>query len=203
MSCWEFKWLDRYVMPPDSIYMSIWTAFALTINAASIFMVYYECAFHLKAFQTEPPAMFTFFEFVLLLETLIFFFKAYPKTESHKGPLYGLRCFCKSKPDPLAQAAKPDKDKKVERLEQMWENSFRKVATRYLTTMFLIDFLSNVPFIVVKYTYINMPYVQQIELSQFQTFAYLRLLRITQLPKILNASSGYARLAMYKYPAMR
>ena len=47
-SCWNFNWMNKYVVPPDNRFMTIWTAIALTVNTLSIFIVYYEAAFRLR-----------------------------------------------------------------------------------------------------------------------------------------------------------
>jgi len=48
-----------------------------------------------------------------------------------------------------------------------------------------------------------MAYEDFIKLSHVQLAAYLRLLRITQLPKILGATAVYSGVLMHKYPAKR
>ena len=69
--------------------MSLWTLFALSINTISIFVVYYECAFRMRAFD-KFSAFSVIIELVLVLELIIFFFKAYPAKEPHKGWIFAL-----------------------------------------------------------------------------------------------------------------
>ena len=76
--------------------------------------------------------------------------------------------------------------------EDLWERDFKKVAIRYLSNNFLFDFLSVVPFLIGKLIAGSEPPEIYMERTHMQVFAYLRLLRITQLPKILNASAIYA-----------
>lgn len=92
-SFWEFTWADRYVKSPDSRTMTLWTALALSINTMSIFIVYYEAAFRLVAWEKESPWVYAL-EFVLLFEIIIFFFKAYPAEENHRGWLLSVLGFC-------------------------------------------------------------------------------------------------------------
>ena len=87
ISCWEFRWLNRYVQPPNKYYMTIWTLIALTVNTLSIFLVYYECAFRLKVFDEFGPVSQTF-EVILVVEIIVFFFKAYPEKDGSEGFLY-------------------------------------------------------------------------------------------------------------------
>ena len=76
-TCWDFKWADRYVQSPSMVWMAIWTAVALTVNTISIFVVFYECAFRMRGLS-EPGALNTVFEIILLLEIILIFFKSYP-----------------------------------------------------------------------------------------------------------------------------
>ena len=97
---WEFKWADRYVKSPDSRIMSLWTLLALSMNTASIFIVYFECAFHLKAWEKEESWIYLI-EFILLLEIIVTFFKAYDsKDGGERGWLlsvFGICGCCKKK----------------------------------------------------------------------------------------------------------
>ncbi len=98
-SFWELTWADRYVKSPDSRIMTLWTALALSINTMSIFIVYYEAAFRLMAWEKEAPWVYAL-EFVLLLEIIVFFFKAYPAKDDHRGWLlsvFGACGLCKEK----------------------------------------------------------------------------------------------------------
>lgn len=77
VSCWKFIWADKYVQKPNKLWMVIWTALALSVNTISIFLVSYECAFHLTA-SSDLGAMSDIFEVILCLEVLVMFFKSYP-----------------------------------------------------------------------------------------------------------------------------
>ena len=77
------------------------------------------------------------------------------------------------------------------------------MAVRYLTGIFIIDFLSVVPFLLAKLTAGDVPYIELLERDHMKIFAYLRLLRITQLPVILNASNVYSQILMQKFPSRR
>lgn len=77
VSCFKLKWLDRYVQPPNKLLMTAWTFLALTVNSISIFFVYYECAFRMRAFKSFSFLQ-MIFDVVLTLEMIIHFFKAYP-----------------------------------------------------------------------------------------------------------------------------
>ena len=57
--------------------MMIQTLIALSVNAISIFTVYYDCAFRLKSKHTFEALPFVF-EIILIIEMILFFFKAYP-----------------------------------------------------------------------------------------------------------------------------
>ena len=69
--------------------MSLWTLFALSINTISIFVVYYECAFRMRAFD-KFSAFSVIIELVLVLELIVSFFKAYPAKDSHRGWILSL-----------------------------------------------------------------------------------------------------------------
>ena len=69
--------------------MSLWTLFALSINTISIFVVYYECAFRLRAFD-KFSAFSVIIELVLVLELIVSFFKAYPSKDTHRGWILSL-----------------------------------------------------------------------------------------------------------------
>ena len=69
------------------------------MNAISIFTVYYDCAFRLKT-KDKFEAMPFVFEIILIIEMILFFFKAYPAKESHRGYVFSIfrTCgFCKEK----------------------------------------------------------------------------------------------------------
>lgn len=94
---YELKWLDKYVKPPNNRYIAIYNLIAITANAISIFLVYYECSFRLKVFDSVGPFN-LLLEIILTLEIILIMFKAYPdKDDSNKGwlyPLYTLPCIC-------------------------------------------------------------------------------------------------------------
>jgi len=142
-SCWTFQWADKYLKPPDSKIMTLWTLLALSMNTGSIFIVYYEAAFQLTAWEREASWILVI-EFILLLEIIIFFFKAYPAKEDHRGwwfSVVGICGCCKE------ASEDPQKIGKIGAVEDRWESSFRKVAIHYLSGSFLTDFLSVVPFL--------------------------------------------------------
>ena len=63
-----------------------------------------------------------------------------------------------------------------------------------------------IPFFVGKLIVTNKQesdYQNMMNSPEMRIFAYLRLLRITQLPKILNASEVYAHILMQKFPTKR
>ena len=69
------------------------------MNAISIFTVYYDCAFRLKT-KDKFEAMPFVFEIILIIEMILFFFKAYPAKESHRGYVFSIfkTCgFCREK----------------------------------------------------------------------------------------------------------
>ena len=86
-----------------------------------------------------------------------------------------------------------------------WQKRFKLIAIRYLSGNFVFDFLSVFPFLFGKLATggDDITYREQLEMPIMQFFAYLRLLRITQLPKILNASTVYAQMLMNKFPSYR
>ena len=113
------------------------------MNTGSIFIVYYEAAFQLTAWEREASWILVI-EFILLLEIIIFFFKAYPAKEDHRGwwfSVVGICGFCKEASEDLQKIGK------IGAVEDRWESSFRKVAIHYLSGSFLTDFLSVVPFL--------------------------------------------------------
>ena len=176
--------------------MMFWTLVALSMNTVSIFIVYYECAFRLRAIEEEQSWIYAI-EVILLLELLLFFFKAYPNRESERGWICSILGLCG-----VCKAKKPNKKSlPAGNYESFWQMSFKKVAIRYLSGNFLIDFLSVVPFFIGKIISVNRSYKIMLEQKHMMVFAYLRLLRITQLPKILNASDVYANIFMRKFPS--
>ena len=77
--------------------MITWTLVATIVNSFSIFLVYYEWAFRLKALD-ELPGTFMFFEIVILMDLFVVFFRAYDAKEGHRGFVYSIfgTCgFCK------------------------------------------------------------------------------------------------------------
>ena len=80
---------------PNNPIVLIWTLGALSVNTASIFIVYYEAAFRLKAVENISSGM-VVLEVIMMLEVLFFFFKAYPAKESHRGWIFSI-CPCKKK----------------------------------------------------------------------------------------------------------
>lgn len=87
--------------------------------------------------------------------------------------------------------------------ESYWNRNFKQVALHYFSSNFIIDFISVYPFLLGKMTAGSAEYDELIKRGYMQVFGYLRLLRITQLPKILGASNTYAQLLMQKYPSFR
>lgn len=87
--------------------------------------------------------------------------------------------------------------------ESYWNRNFKQVALHYFSSNFIIDFISVYPFLLGKMTAGSAKYDELINRGYMQVFGYLRLLRITQLPKILGASNTYAQLLMQKYPSFR
>ena len=82
---------------PDKLYIIIWNFIALSMNTVSIFIVFYECAYRLTAVD-EASIGTTIIEFVLLVEIIMFFFKAIPNTSSQRGwlcSLFGACGLCK------------------------------------------------------------------------------------------------------------
>ena len=69
--------------------------------------------------------------------------------------------------------------------------------------MFIVDFLSVAPFLIAKLAAGDISYIALLERDYMRVLAYLRLLRITQLPKILNASDVYSQILMQKFPSRR
>ena len=137
--------------------MTLWTLLALSINTGSIFIVYYEAAFRLVAWDNEALWVYIL-EIVLLLEIIIFFFKAYPAKEGHRGWLlsvFGWCGLCKEKKEiKLFNNKIGDGDKG----EDQWETSFKKTCIRYLSGSFLTDFLSVVPFFIGKLAFTDGTY---------------------------------------------
>lgn len=135
--------------------MTIWTMIALSVNAISIFTVYYDCAFRLKSKHTFEAMPFVF-EVILIIEMLLFFFKAYPAKESPRGFLFSIfkTCgLCREKEEAEAKVGS-----KENRSDIMWQRKFRLIAFRYLSGNFLTDFLSVVPFFIGKLNNLNGDY---------------------------------------------
>ena len=65
----------------------------MSVNAISIFTVYYDCAFRLKSKDSFESIPFVF-EVILIIEMILFFFKAYPAKDSHRGYLFNIFKMC-------------------------------------------------------------------------------------------------------------
>ena len=63
-----------------------------------------------------------------------------------------------------------------------------KIASRYFSSWFIIDFVSILPFNVV-----DVAMGDTIDLSQFKAFRIIRLLRLAKLLRVLKASRIFAR----------
>ena len=74
----------------------------------------------------------------------------------------------------------------------LWNRKFKEIAIHYFTSNFIVDFLSVVPFLFTKLAASYDNYRELLDRDYMQVFAYLRMLRITQLPKILGASTVYS-----------
>ena len=178
--------------------MTIWTALALTVNAVSIFFVYYECAFRMFAFTSFSAQQFIF-EIILIIEVMVFFFKAYPAKETCRGWLFPVVFGCGG----CKKIQNIDKYDDRNEKKSFFETSFLKIGVRYLSGAFIIDFLSVVPFFIAKLVFVNDDYIDFVQKPFILFLGYLRLLRITQLPKILAASEVYAQLAIIRFPLQR
>jgi len=157
--------------------MMIWNFVALGANTITIFTVYFECAFRLRALEEEAPWIYAF-EVILVLEVLLSFFKAFPSTDSERGwvcQVLGVCGLCK----PAKNTVRKKKSIKKELDVSGWNTTFSKIAIRYLSGSFLIDFLSVVPFFIGKLTSRESHYKLALKAPLMQVFAYLRLLRIT------------------------
>ena len=87
--------------------MMIWNLTAIGVNTVSIFFVYYECAFHMRAVE-KAGWMNYLIELILAAEVLVIFFKSYPARDSPRGFICSLlgacglckkRCLIKSDED--------------------------------------------------------------------------------------------------------
>ena len=126
--------------------MVLWNFVALSMNAGSIFIVFYECAFHLAAVE-YASAIVMVIEFILLFEIMVIFFKAIPKTTSARGclcSLLGVCGMCKT------NCRRIEEKTRVGTKSSYWNSSFSEIAVNYLSGNFIIDFLSVVPFLLAK-----------------------------------------------------
>ena len=73
--------------------MVIWNLIAIAVNTVSIFIVYYECAFHMRTVMFSG-AFVTLIELILAVEVIIIFFKAFPERESPRGYMCILLGYC-------------------------------------------------------------------------------------------------------------
>ena len=96
-----------------------------------------------------------FVELILVIDTLILFFRAYRKIDSDIGMYESLITFiCRcNKNKPKKQEIKDKKsekkkDKKTKEIEQEWQTSLKKISRHYLGGNFIQDFLSLVPYLV-------------------------------------------------------
>ena len=91
------------------------------------------------------------FEVVLLFEIIILFFKAFPAEESSRGWVLALLGACGACKNVGIKKVENNRAKKLAVQEEfIYNRSFSAVAVRYLSSNFLIDFLSVVPFLVGK-----------------------------------------------------
>ena len=63
------------------------------MNTIFIFIVFYECAFHLTAVK-ESSSIVLVIEFILFFEIIAYFFKAFPDKESSRGFICSLLGMC-------------------------------------------------------------------------------------------------------------
>ena len=155
--------------------MVIWTAIALIVNTFSIFTVFYECAFRMRA-KTEEASYEKIFEIILCLEVILIFFKSYPVSQDHQGWVFSfLRIFgcCKK------SKSEQDYDENRSRLADQFEKSFRLVGIHYLSGVFIFDFLSVYPYFIGALAHSGQDYQEVMQLSYMRVFGYLRLFRIT------------------------
>lgn len=200
MSCWELRWLNRYVQTPDKPVIIVWTFIALSLNIIYVFMVFFECAFRMTAIE-ERRSIDYVMVIGLVIEIIMIFFVAYPETDSPRGLICILLSFCGVC---KTRCRKKEELLEVGKLENnTYETDFKLVASRYITGFFVVDFLSVVPYMIVFLASPDENFIYLISRDYMTFFAYLRLLRITQIPRILNASSKYAQIFMNKFPSKR
>lgn len=99
VSCWKLEWLDRYVMTPENLYVTLWTFIALSVNTVAIFYISYDCAFHLAAIESYNPFILVI-EILLLFELIMVFFIAIYEKDNPRGficSLFGFCGFCKKR----------------------------------------------------------------------------------------------------------
>ena len=202
VSCWKLIWLNKYVQSPNKLFMILWNFLALSMNTVSIFIVFYEFAYHLTARENDSNIV-LFIEFVLFFDIIAYFFKALPSKDSPRGficSLLGMCGLCKKKCRFKAISSKAGSDTSI---NNQYNTDFKQVSVHYLTGMFTIDVLSVIPFLMAKLAAGDVKYKELLERDYMTVFAYLRLLRITQIPKILNASEVYSLILMQKFPSRR
>ena len=120
------------------------------MNTISIFIVFYEDAFRLTAIENSG-AFELVIEFVLFFEMIIFFFKAFPKNEEPRGFICSILGACGlCKKSCLKKEERENKQKQHLERNIMFNTSFKDVAVRYLSSFFITDFLSVVPFLFAK-----------------------------------------------------
>ena len=83
----------------------------------------------------------------MTLEIFALFIKAYPSKDSDRGWVFSVfsKCGCCKDKQSIMKS-----NKKVGSDNDMWQKDFKKVARRYLSSFFIIDFLSVVPFFITK-----------------------------------------------------
>ena len=81
--------------------------------------------------------------------------------------------------------------------------SFRKVAVHYLSGVFIFDFLSSYPYFIASLAHGGEDYQDVMDIDYMKVFGYLRLLRITQIPKILGATTTYSLILIKLFPFKR
>eukprot|EP00943_MAST-04B_sp_MAST-4B-sp1_P009388 g9388.t1 len=156
---------SRYLLHPNSKIMQYWDMILLSILVFLAFSVPVECAF-LEPDQSHPLFIVNrVFDVFLFFDIVAHFFLMYPKKDHDST-------WCET-----------------------WERSHEKIAWNYLSSWFLIDFVSFIPYDVFLVNSSNTSMNE--DLNVLRWLKLLRLLRLVKLVKVIAHGRIIEKIKIY------
>ncbi len=155
---------SKYLLHPNSKIMQYWDLVLLSILVFLAFSVPVECAF-LEPDETHPLFIVNrIFDVFLLFDIIAHFFLMYPKKDHDST-------WCET-----------------------WERNHSKIALNYLSSWFLIDFVSFIPYDVFL---VNSNTSMNEDLTILRWLKLLRLLRLVKLVKVIAHGRIINKIKLY------